>query len=138
MKILILSGYEFDAYVQAAMRVPVDGYLTKDATQEELVRGLREIVKGGAVLAPLVASRVIRTHSSRLLERGGGDRIGLTARELAVLELMSQGYRNAPIADRLGISTRTVEAHVSSIIMKLQAEDRKDVLKIAAEKGIFT
>ena len=99
IKILMLSGYDFDQYVRAAARAGMEGYLLKDAPQETLVDALREIAGGGVVLPPAIASKVMRTYNgpgagtARHME-------DLTGREVEVLELISQGLRNTEVAQR--------------------------------------
>ncbi len=137
LKILVLSGYDFDQYVRAAARIGIDGYLLKDAPQETLVQALREVARGGAALPPHIASKVMRSYAS---SAGAGESPRmweLTMRELEVLELLYQGLRNAEIAQRLNISARTVEAHVGSVISKLGAQSRTQAVRIAVEKGLI-
>ena len=137
VKILVLSGYDFDQYVRAAARVGIDGYVLKDAPQDVLVKALREIVAGGVVLAPQIASKVMKDY--RDMPAPGKPRLveDLTIREIEVLELMSEGLRNADIAERLSISVRTVEAHSSNIMSKLGTESRTEAVHVAEEKGLL-
>jgi DNA-binding NarL/FixJ family response regulator len=136
LKILVLTGYDFDQYVRAAAREGIEGYLLKDAPQEALVQALRDIALGGAVIPPGIASKVMRNYASsasvtrrRLSE--------LTLREIEIVELIYQGLRNVEIARRLSISVRTVEAHVGSIMAKLEAQSRTEAAYIALEKGLI-
>ena len=137
VKILVLSGYDFDQYVRAAARVGIDGYVLKDAPQDVLVKALREILAGGVVLAPQIASKVMKDY--RDMPAPGKPRLveDLTIREIEVLELMSEGLRNADIAERLSISVRTVEAHSSNIMSKLGTESRTEAVRVAEEKGLL-
>ena len=137
LKILILTGYDFDQYVRALARVGIDGYLLKDAPQEDLVTAMREIVAGGVVLPPRIASKVMRSYASRAGSARGSQLWELTVREIEILELLYQGLRHAEIAQRLGISLRTVETHVSSVISKLGAQSRTDAVRIAVDRGLF-
>jgi len=137
LKILMLTGYDFDQYVRAASRVGIDGYLLKDAPQDTLVQALREIAAGGAVVPPNIASKILRAYSElpvRVREREPDE---LTVREIEVLELIFQGLRNTEIAERLSISARTVEAHAGSIISKLGAQSRTEAVRIAVEKNLI-
>lgn len=137
LKILVLSGYDFDQYVRALARLGVDGYLLKDAPQDSLVDALREIASGGAVLPPNIASKLIRSYATQ--PSGDRDRPvwDLTLRELDVLEFLHQGLRNSEIAQHLSISPRTVETHVGNIISKLGSQGRTDAVRIAVEKGLI-
>lgn len=137
MRILILTGYDYDQYVRALVRIGIDGYLLKDAPQETLVQALREIASGGAVLPPLIASKVMKSISSTPSAIADSRPDELTIRELEVLELMHRGLRNTDIGERLSISPRTAEGHVSSIVSKLRAESRTDAVRIASETGLI-
>lgn len=137
VKILMLSGYDFDQYVRAAARAGIDGYLLKDAPQDILVSSLREIAAGGAVLPPHIASKVMRGYSGLQSSDRPTEADDLTMREIEVLELISQGLRNTEVGDRLAISVRTVEAHVSSIMSKLRAQSRTDAVRVATEKNLI-
>jgi DNA-binding NarL/FixJ family response regulator len=137
LKLLVLTGYDFDQYVRAMARIGVDGYLLKDGAQDSVVAALREIAAGGAVLPPPIASKVLRGYAAVHTTSGGGLRSELTVRELEVLELMCQGLTNQEIADRLSISPRTAEAHTSSIISKLGAHDREDAVRVAARENLI-
>ena len=136
LKVLILTGYDFDQYVRAAARAGIKGYLLKDAPQDSLVSGIREIAKGGTVLAPNIASKVIQNLASS----GGISRrrptFELTVRELEVVEMLYRGLRNTEIGRHLSISPRTVEAHVGNIILKLGAQSRTEAVRIASEKKL--
>ncbi len=137
LRILILSGYDFDQYVRAAARVGIDGYLLKDAPRDSLVEALREIAMGGAVLPPTIASTVMRTYAAAT---AGGDVWTpgeLTLREIDILELMHQGLRNQEIARRLSISIRTVESHVSAVLAKLGAQTRTQAVRVGVEKNFI-
>ena len=137
LKILVLTGYDFDQYVRASARVGIDGYLLKDAPQEDLIQALREVAAGGAVLPPNIASKVMKTYSE--MPGKGRERQGeeLTMREIEVLELLFQGLRNIEIGEHLSISGRTVEAHVRSIIGKLGAQSRTGAVRIAVEMNLI-
>ncbi len=137
LKILMLTGYDFDQYVRAVARVGIDGYLLKDAPQDELVDAVRQVAAGGAVLPPNIASKVMRGYASTPMGASNRPTWDLTVRELEILELLSQGLRNVDIADRLGISSRTVENHVGSIIGKLGAQSRTEAVRLAIEKGLI-
>jgi DNA-binding NarL/FixJ family response regulator len=137
LKILILSAYDFDQYVEAVVRLGIDGYLLKDSPLEELVQALREIASGGAVLPPHIASKLMRTYSTRRAVFREREPDELTVRELEVVELMARGLRNIEIARRLLISVRTVEAHVSNIMAKLGAQSRTEAVQIAIEEGLI-
>ncbi len=137
VKILVLSGYDFDQYVRAFARIGIHGYLLKDCPQEALVEALDEIARGGVVLPPRIASKVMRSYASDSANEGRNPRWDLTVREIEILESVHEGLRNADIASRLDISTRTVETHVSSIISKLGARSRTDAVRKAVQEGLI-
>lgn len=137
LSILLLTGYDFDQYVRAAARARIQGYLLKDSPQEELVEAVREVARGGTVLSPDVASKVIE-NLAEVSDSARPKRISeLTVREIEILEMLYQGMRNAAIGDRLEISTRTVEAHVGNVISKLGAQNRTEAVQIVLENRII-
>jgi DNA-binding NarL/FixJ family response regulator len=137
VKILVLSGYDFDQYVRALVRIGIHGYLLKDSPQETLVEALDQIVSGGVVLPPRIASKVMRSYAAESAHDDPGRRWDLTLREIEVLECLHEGLRNADIASNLDISTRTVETHVSSIISKLGARTRTEAVRQAVLNGLI-
>ena len=113
--VLVLTMVADDSSVVAALRVGARGYVLKEAGQEEVLAAIRTVASGGAVFGPGVAAR--------LLERGATGR-DLTPRESEVVALVAQGRSNAEIARELGLSLKTVQNHVSSVLAKLQVRDR--------------
>jgi DNA-binding NarL/FixJ family response regulator len=136
LKIILLTGYDFDQYVRAAARAGIQGYLLKDSPQEALVDAIRDVINGGTVLSPHIASKVIQSfaESPSIRERQPSE---LTLREIEILEMLYQGMRNADIAGKLNISPRTVEAHVGNIISKLGAQSRTEAVRIAVNKNLI-
>ena len=116
--VLILTMVDDDDSVMAALRVGARGYLLKGAFQEEVLAALRTVAAGGAVFGPGVAVRVLRGDKAQRL---GAD---LTEREAETLALIAEGRSNAEIATTLGISVKTVQNHVSHVLVKLQVRDR--------------
>jgi len=137
VKILVLSGYDFDQYVRALARIGIHGYLLKDCPQEDLIEALDEIARGGVVLPPRIASKIMRSYASDSVSESRGPRWDLTVREIEVLECLHEGLRNADIATRLVISPRTVETHVSSIISKLGARSRTEAVRKAVQGSLI-
>ena len=112
--LLVLTMVADDNSVVAALRVGARGYVLKEAGQDEVLAAIRTVAAGGAVVGPGLAAR--------LVDRPTGH--GLTARESEVLALLAQGMSNAEIARSLGVSVKTVQNHVSSVLAKLQVRDR--------------
>ncbi|HEU4403214.1 MAG TPA: response regulator transcription factor [Candidatus Polarisedimenticolia bacterium] len=137
VKILVLSGYDFDQYVRALARIGIQGYLLKDSPQEALIEALDEIARGGVVLPPRIASKVMRSYASDSVSEGRTPTWDLTVRELEILECLHEGLRNAEIASRLDISPRTVETHVSTIISKLGARSRTEAVRKAVQGSLI-
>jgi len=137
VKILVLSGYDFDQYVRALARIGIHGYLLKDSPQEALIEALDEIARGGVVLPPRIASTIMRSYASDTETEDRHPRWDLTIREIEVLECLHEGLRNADIASRLAISPRTVETHVSSIISKLGARSRTEAVRKAVQGSLI-
>ncbi len=137
VKILVLSGYDFDQYVRALARIGIHGYLLKDSPQEALIEALDEISRGGVVLPPRIASKIMRSYASDIEIDPRNSRWDLTVREIEVLECLHEGLRNTDIASRLDISPRTVETHVSSIISKLGARTRTEAVRRAVQGNLI-
>jgi len=139
VRILMLTTFDLDDYVYAAMRAGACGFLLKDMAGEDIVAAVRQAARGGdAILAPAVTRRLIERFASR---RGGvqtpsaavGD---LTARELEVLRLIAGGLSNAEIAQSLKIGEATVKTHVARVLMKLELRDRVQAVIFAYESGL--
>ena len=136
-KILILSGYDFVGYIKATARAGIEGYLLKDAPQEELVDAIRVIADGGAVVPPPIASKVMKTYAELPVRPREREVEELTAREIEILELIFQGTSNAEIGEHLDISHRTAHTHTRSIVSKLGARSRNDAVRIAVEMDLI-
>lgn len=132
--VLVLTMFEEDDLVVAAMRAGARGYLLKGATRDQLRSAITTVASGGAVFGPAVAGRL-----GAIIERGGPTRRpfpDLTDREHEVLELVAQGRANPDIAGRLGISEKTVRNHVSIIFAKLEVIGRPEAIVRAREAGM--
>jgi DNA-binding NarL/FixJ family response regulator len=136
VKVLVLTMFEDDDSVFAAMRAGARGYLLKGADQDEIVRAIEAVGSGEAIFGPRVAARVIEyfttpqpTHAAQAFPE-------LTARELEVLERIARGESNATIARHFVLSQKTVRNHVSNIFTKLQVADRAQAIVRAREAGL--
>ena len=133
--IVVLTMFEDDDSVFAAMRAGARGYLLKGAEQDEIVRAIRAAAAGEAIFGPEIAQRVIAHFAS-----GAGSTTAafpaLTEREREVLDLVAAGKGNATIAHELMISLKTVRNHVSNIFTKLQVADRAQAIVLARDAGL--
>ena len=129
--VLMLTMFEDDASVFAALRAGARGYVLKDSSRDELLRAIRAVASGEAIFSPSVASRVLDFFTRRHPSVAPDDFPMLTARERDVLHLIAQGRSNPQIASQLGLSRKTTSNYVSSILTKLQVRDRSE----AAERA---
>ncbi len=140
-KVLILTTFDLDDYVYAALRAGASGFLLKDAPADQLINAVRVIAAGDALLAPSVTRLLIDEVSRRpavdatVVAPGIAD---LTDRELEVLRLMARGQSNAEIATQLYLGEATVKTHVGRVLTKLDLRDRVQAVVVAYESGLVT
>jgi DNA-binding NarL/FixJ family response regulator len=134
--ILILTMFEDDGTVFAAMRAGARGYVLKDADKDDLLRAVRSVARGEAIFSPAVATRVLDYFSGASASVPRQSFPMLTDRERDLLHLLARGRSNAEIAVDLGLSTKTVSNYVSSILTKLQVADRAQAILRAREAGL--
>ena len=135
--VIILTTFDLDDYVYAAIRAGASGFLLKDTPPDDLVHAVRVVAGGDALLAPSVTRQLIEEFaagSSDLAEIPG--LADLTERETEVLELIARGLSNAEIAGRLYLGETTVKTHVSRILLKLDLRDRVQAVVAAYESGL--
>jgi len=137
-RVLILTTFDLDEYVFAALQAGASGFLLKDTPAEDLVAAVRLVAAGDALLAPSVTRRVIEEFASRAPARPVDQAAlsSLTEREREVLELMARGLSNAEIAASLYLGETTVKTHVGRVFMKLNLRDRVQAVVLAYEAGI--
>ena len=133
--VLVLTMFEDDDSVFAAMRAGARGYLLKGATQQEIVRAIKAVAGGEAIFGPSIAKRVIEYFARPARTRAPAFP-SLTEREHEVLDLIAAGHSNPSIAKRLFLSDKTVRNHVSNIFAKLQVADRAEAIVRAREAGL--
>lgn len=134
--VLVLTMFEDDDWVFAAMKAGARGYLLKGSNQEEIVRAIRAVGNGEAIFGPGVARRLMRYFDAPAPLPASPIFPGLTERETEVLTLIAQGLTNQQIADRLFVSVKTVRNHVSNVISKLQVADRAQAALRARDAGL--
>jgi DNA-binding NarL/FixJ family response regulator len=139
-RILILTTFDLDEYVYAALRAGASGFLLKDTPPADLLAAIRVVAAGDALLAPSVTRRLIAEFASRRdVPEVASERFGaLTERETEVLHLVAKGMSNQEVADALHMSPATAKTHVSRILMKLDARDRAQLVIISYETGFIS
>ncbi|HEY0521312.1 MAG TPA: response regulator transcription factor [Ilumatobacteraceae bacterium] len=137
-KVIMLTTFDLDEYVYAALRAGASGFLLKDTPPNDLLNGIRVVAAGDSLLAPSVTRHLIEQYVQRpSTERPAGrDFERLTERELEVLRLVARGLSNQEIGDDLFVSPATAKTHVSRLLMKLAARDRAQLIVIAYETGL--
>jgi DNA-binding NarL/FixJ family response regulator len=134
--VLVVTMYEDDESVFAALRAGARGYVLKGASQAETLRAIRAVGNGEAIFGPGVAARVMRYFANPQPAVNAAVFPGLTERETEILRLIAQGRTNEDIAEHLVLSLKTVRNHVSNICGKLQVADRAQAVIRAREAGL--
>jgi DNA-binding NarL/FixJ family response regulator len=138
-RVVILTTFDLDEYVYAALRAGACGFLLKDVTPEQLIAAVRLVAAGDALLAPSITRRLIERYASRgARSELMPDLSSLTEREVEVLRLMARGLDNQAIAETLFISEATVKTHVAHILDKLHVENRVQAVVAAYESRLVT
>ncbi len=139
-RVLMLTTFDLDDYVYAALQAGASGFLLKDSEPEDLQRAVRIVAAGEALLAPSITRRLIENFvEARPRQLTGATALnGLTDREREVLRLMALGMSNAEIAASLFIAEQTTKTHVSRILQKLDLRDRVQAVVFAYETGLVT
>jgi DNA-binding NarL/FixJ family response regulator len=137
VRIVMLTTFELDEYVFEAIRAGASGFLVKDTEPVELLRAVRAVAAGDALLSPGVTRRLISEFATRAKEtRSAPELSALTDREREVMGLAAEGLSNEEIAERLFVSPATAKTHVSRAMVKLGARDRAQLVVIAYETGL--
>jgi DNA-binding NarL/FixJ family response regulator len=145
VKVLVLTTFDLDEHVYAALRAGASGFLLKDTAPEDLLAGIRIVAAGEALLSPSVTRRLIQefvqrptTPTTPSTPPAPPGLSSLTDRERDVLVEVARGLSNTEIAERLYISPATAKTHVSRLLMKLNARDRAQLVVVAYESGVVT
>jgi DNA-binding NarL/FixJ family response regulator len=137
-KVIMLTTFDLDEYVYAALRAGASGFLLKDTPPADLLHGIRVVAAGESLLAPSVTRHLIE----QFVQRPNNERPHtkdfdrLTEREVEVLRLVARGLSNQEIGDELFVSSATAKTHVSRLLMKLAARDRAQLIVMAYESGL--
>ena len=139
-RVIILTTFDLDHYVYAALSAGASGFLLKDVTPEHLVAAVRMVRSGDALLAPAITRRLVERFAGRDADTAAihRDLSTLTPRELEVLRLLAQGLSNAELAAHLHLSEATVKTHVARILAKLGLRDRVQAVVVAYETGLVS
>ncbi|MDX3006587.1 response regulator transcription factor [Kribbella solani] len=140
IRVLMLTTFDLDQYVYAALSIGASGFLLKDVRPDQLVHAVRLVRQGDALLAPTITRRLVERFA-----RADPDRVALhrdlatlTPREREVLTLLARGLSNTELATALHLSEATVKTHVTRILTKLQLRDRMQAVVVAYETGLVT
>jgi len=138
VRVVVLTTFELDEYVFEAMRTGASGFLVKHTEPAELVRAVRVVADGEALLSPSVTRRLVSEFAARTKQSAGPSPAlaKLTSREREVMALVAEGLTNAEIGERLFMSPATARTHVSRILTKLGARDRTQLVVMAYESGL--
>lgn len=136
-RIVVLTTFDDDAYLDAALRAGANGFLLKNASPEELVFAVRRVAAGDAVLDPGVTARVLARVAPKTVPPDQHPALSsLTDRERAVFVLLAEGLTNAEIAARLHVGEATVKTHISRVLAKLNLRDRIQAVIFAYQQGV--
>ena len=136
-RIVVLSMYTSEAYVQTALKSGAVGYVIKGASSRELVQAIREVARGRRYLSPPLSERAIETYIQKAQSSSLDLYETLTTREREVLQLAAQSCSNADIAGRLSVSPRTVESHRTNVMRKLGLRTQTDLIRYAFRYGVL-
>jgi DNA-binding NarL/FixJ family response regulator len=142
MRIIILTTFDLDQYVYAALAAGASGFLLKDVSPEHLIAAVQLVRSGDALLAPSITRRLVERFAGQqpalASSPADGDLSALTPRELEVLGLIARGLSNAELASALTVSEATAKTHVARILAKLQLRDRVQAVVLAYETGLVS
>ncbi len=138
-RVIILTTFDLDEYVYAALQVGACGFLLKDVSPERLVAAVRTVMAGDALLAPTITRRLVERYARTDAPPPAAAQAlsALTARELEVFRLVARAMSNAEIADALVVSEATVKTHVGGILAKLGLHNRAQAVVVAYESGLL-
>ncbi|MBA2273204.1 MAG: response regulator transcription factor [Actinobacteria bacterium] len=137
VKVVILTTFDLDEYVFEALRIGASGFLVKSTEPAELIRGVRAVAEGDALLSPGVTRKLVAQFAQHAKQpRNNASLETLTEREREVMALVGEGLSNAEIAERLFVSPATAKTHVSRTMVKLGARDRAQLVVLAYESGL--
>ena len=140
VRVLVLTTFDLDEYVFAALKAGASGFLLKDTPPSALLAGIRTVAAGDALLSPSITRHLIEEYVRHPQEPATRPALleSLTDREIEVLTLVARGWSNAEIAERLYVSPATAKTHLSRLLLKLEARDRAQLIVMAYESGLVS
>ena len=137
--VLILTAYDYDQYIFHVLEAGAAGYLLKDLSSAELIRSIQTVCRGESVLHPAVANKVLARFRNNKSRHDEKELLPLlTEREIQILKMTARAMSNHDIAEKLQLSVRTVESHLSAIFNKMGVGSRTEAVLQAILKGLFT
>ena len=136
VRVLVVTMFEDDSSVFAAMRAGARGYVLKEATNEEIVQAIRTVGNGGAIFSPSIATRLIAFFAQSHFSIPKTIFPELTDREREILDLLARGQSTTELGNRLGLSSKTISNYISNILTKLQVTDRAEAIVRARDAGL--
>lgn len=136
VRVLVVTMFEDDSAVFAAMRAGARGYILKEATNEEIVQAIRTVGNGGAIFSPAIATRLIAFFAQPHFSIPKTIFPELTDREREILDLLARGQSTTELGNRLGLSSKTISNYISNILTKLQVTDRAEAIVRARDAGL--
>jgi DNA-binding NarL/FixJ family response regulator len=137
-RVLVLTTFDLDEYVYAAIRAGASGFLLKDVEPTGLVDAIRVVAAGNSLFGPEATQRLLERFAGPPASMHSAELDQLTDREREILSLMAHGLSNAELAERLYLTEATIKSHVSSILRKLRVRDRVQAVITAYEAGLVT
>ena len=140
VRVLVLTTFDLDEYVFAALKAGASGFLLKDTPPSALLAGIRTVAAGDALLSPSITRHLIEEYVRHPQQPATPPALleSLTDREIEVLTLVARGWSNAEIAERLYVSPATTKTHLSRLLLKLEARDRAQLIVMAYESGLVS
>ena len=135
VKVLALSAYDNNGYINRLFQAGASGYLLKLAAAEELISAIHVVAAGGRYLDKTLTGKILEGYIRQKPAGAGAKRDTLTEREEEVLRLVAQGFINKEIAAKLSVSVKTVEAHKSNLMQKLGLHSRAEIVRYALDQG---
>jgi DNA-binding NarL/FixJ family response regulator len=136
MKLIVLSTYNEEGYIQGAMEAGADGYVLKSVEIGELIKIIRSFYDGKPELSPYLVN-LTSGYNTQIMQAKAHQNKKLSVREMEVLNLIAEGKGNKQIADMLFISVETVKTHIKNIFRKLKVKNRVDAIRISRKKKII-